>query len=51
MNEQLVERRRQKEVADAIKRKEDLEATQQLALATRREVEVSGPAVSGRGSS
>ena len=51
MNEQLMERRRQKEVADAIKRKEDQEATQQLALATQREMEVSGPAVLGQWSS
>ena len=43
-----MERRRQKEVADAIKRKEDQEATQRLALATRREMEVSGPAVPGQ---
>eukprot|EP00891_Asterochloris_glomerata_P002039 jgi/Astpho2/2039/fgenesh1_pg.00038_%23_133_t len=39
VNEQLMERRRQKEVADAIKRKEEDEATQQFALATRREME------------
>ncbi len=43
-----MERRRQKEVADAIKRKEEDEATQQFALATRREMEVSGLAVSGQ---
>ena len=43
-----MERRRQKEVADAIKRKEDQQATQQLALATRREMEVGRPALLGQ---